>query len=367
MCPLQCHRERRRYSRTGGVAADPAQLDRPNSDDVLAELYGLRTMTTSDHILGLVTKALDEFEAVPLDASIRRVVRIGNLLGDTKTAIRFSWELRPTAGSAAANGEDSRLLMFDPSSWGSTSSPVEEVFEVYSADHRMDNGMLAGHSVAELQLLLDKFGDEAVSGSLGAQVASESLQFRRVLLIIRQRAFARLCYWERTLTYSNTNERIFARFQEGVDAYMSTAVPEVLVAFNAVFRRLRDAAMGEAISDSGEELSQAVTTCRRILKATADHVYPPTDDISDKGNQLDDQRYRNRIKEFVKASIQSQSLQAVVEKTVEGLYERFVALDGLASKGVHASLALSDAELCAIQTYIIAGELLQLADSLSAS
>ena len=163
-------------------------------------------MTSTDHILALVRQALDEFETLPLDGSIRRVVRIANLVGDTEVALRFSWELRPTAGSASANGEDSRLLMSDPSSWGSPNSPVESVFTEYSDDRRMDDGMLAGHSVAELQLMVDQFGGNAISGKMGDQVASQYFRFRQVLLTLRKRAFARLCYWERVFTYSNTNE-----------------------------------------------------------------------------------------------------------------------------------------------------------------
>ena len=142
---------------------------------------------------------------------------------------------------------------------------------------------------------------------------------------------------------------------------MIETAPAVLVTFNAVFRRLRDAAWSDPTVESAEELSQAVTSCRRVLKAIADRVYPPTTQESATGNKLDDQRYRNRIREFIKSVSQSKPMGDVYQKMVEGLYDRFVALDGLANKGVHASVALNDAELCAIQTYIMAGELLRLA------
>jgi hypothetical protein len=78
---------------------------------------------------------------------------------------------------------------------------------------------------------------------------------------------------------------------------------------------------------------------------------------------LDDAKYRNRIKEFTKKANAGETLADATQSTIFGIYERFAAIDKLASKGVHADLALAEAELCAINTYILAGELLRLADS----
>jgi hypothetical protein len=53
----------------------------------------------------------------------------------------------------------------------------------------------------------------------------------------------------------------------------------------------------------------------------------------------------------------------MVEAALGGLYDRFAALDKLANKGVHAELGVHEAELCAISTYLVAGELLALGES----
>jgi hypothetical protein len=44
---------------------------------------------------------------------------------------------------------------------------------------------------------------------------------------------------------------------------------------------------------------------------------------------------------------------------VSGLYERFAAVDTLTNKAVHAEMALEIANLCALNTYIICGEVLR--------
>jgi hypothetical protein len=45
---------------------------------------------------------------------------------------------------------------------------------------------------------------------------------------------------------------------------------------------------------------------------------------------------------------------------------RFEAIDALASKGVHAQVSRQEAEFCAINTYVLAAEILRLAEALDA-
>ncbi|MFE5586360.1 hypothetical protein [Kitasatospora sp. NPDC056531] len=56
-------------------------------------------MASTDDILALVRKALDEFDDRPLRVSVRRAVRIAGLIGDTRTAVRLAHELRPAGGA----------------------------------------------------------------------------------------------------------------------------------------------------------------------------------------------------------------------------------------------------------------------------
>ena len=80
------------------------------------------------------------------------------------------------------------------------------------------------------------------------------------------------------------------------------------------------------------------------------------------GHQLNDEHYKNRLVEFLKDRVSSKSFQSALVKDGESLYERFGTIDALSSKGVHAQVALDEAEFCALHTYILAGELLLLAE-----
>ncbi|HUY49785.1 MAG TPA: hypothetical protein VMV92_29390 [Streptosporangiaceae bacterium] len=63
-------------------------------------------MTSSDYVLPLVRQALDEFDDRPLEVSVRRAVRIASLVGDSRTAVRLGYELRPLGGDRRANAAD---------------------------------------------------------------------------------------------------------------------------------------------------------------------------------------------------------------------------------------------------------------------
>jgi hypothetical protein len=71
-------------------------------------------------------------------------------------------------------------------------------------------------------------------------------------------------------------------------------------------------------------------------------------------------RVRNRVHEYVRTHAPSDTTADTVNAAVGGLIERFNAIDKLAKKGVHADVGVPEAELCAIHSYLAAGELLAL-------
>lgn len=319
-------------------------------------------MATTDDLLSLVRLALDEFDDRPLEVSVRRAVRIGSLLGESQVAIRLALELKPTGGHPPANAEDTRRLMTDRTSWATADGPAEKAITEYMEDRRTPDDKVVSHSLAQMDLFDREFQSMVaeLSDSQRAEAFSQELLTHGVRERARHHTFTALCEWERRLTYANTNERIFGRFRGSVDRMLSDGAPAILESFNAVYRRLREAAA--AGTGGAEELSQALTTCRRILKAVADHVHPPEPGCgSESGNKLDDSRYRSRLREFTRKVVDSDTRREAVEAQIAGVYERFAAVDKLANKGVHAVVAMDEAEMCAIQTYLLAGEILRLA------
>ncbi|QFZ20363.1 hypothetical protein [Saccharothrix syringae] len=315
---------------------------------------------TGENVLSLVHQALTEFDDRPLDVTIRRAARIASLLGETELAVRFTMELKAHGGHPQSNAENAQRMMADPSAWGSPDGPDFAAMRAWSENRTFKDGPHAGNvstfGVAEIIAWLDEFDERRADGD----DRFVRLHYRAVLERIRQRVFTALCAWERQLTYANVNERIFDRFRSRVDAMLAQGASALVAQFSAVYRRLREATR-DPQSPVAEELAQAVTTCRRILKTVADHVLPAAPGaVAENGSPLNDSAYRNRIFQFVKDNVGSEAVAGAVKAAIGGVYERFSTLDKLANKGVHAELGVKEAEMCAIHTYLVAGELLDL-------
>jgi hypothetical protein len=318
-------------------------------------------VASSDYLLSLVRQALDEFDTRSLEVTVRRAVRIASLAGDSRTAVRLGYELRPSGGGdRKANAADVKRLMTDPSTWGTGQGPSEEALQEYFADRaRSDDAAddtVLVHSVAELEFWVS--GDHAEFGQLDQQNVLASMRMRQILELTRHRTFTALIAWERQFTYSSINESIFSAYQMQVDQLLSAGTPDLVEKFTAVYQRLREAAAHHPELEAPEELSQAIMTCRRILKAVVNHVFPPSAGASSGGHSLDDAHHRNRLYEFI-ARCGSGSHRALVKVMASGLYDRFEAVDTLTNKAVHAEMALEIANLCALNTYIVCGEVLR--------
>ena len=191
---------------------------------------------------------------------------------------------------------------------------------------------------------------------------------RRILGRTRHEAFTCLCQWERRLSFAATQERALHAVSVRIDSLLSVRAPDVLEPFNVAFRRLREADTAENQAASSEALSQCLASCRRILKSVVDVVQPPAraQKESDDGHALTDDKYKNRLFEFLKSIVGSASYLSATQQDAQSLYERFSAVDALRNKGVHASVARSEAEFVALHTYLLAGQILSIAESATA-
>lgn len=329
-------------------------------------MIGVGSQASSADVLVLIQCALDEFDAVSLEATIRRTVRIANLMGETYAALRLGFELKPTGGHPPANAEMTRRLMADQSAWRDPDGVAEAALAEYMAEHRMPNGLVDAHSIAEIEfwqrerLPADQISDADYRGDLDQQIRMVSALART-----RHTAFTYLCQWERQLTFSVNQGDALDAASKRVDGLLGAHAPDVVDRFNVAFRRLREAAQRDSEVEAGEELSHALTSCRRILKSVVDIVQPadPALRESEDGHPLSDKQYKNRLFEFLKKRLPSGSFAGALTKSSEALFDRFSTVDALASKGVHAQVALDEAHFCALSTYTLAGQILASAES----
>ena len=229
------------------------------------------------------------------------------------------------------------------------------------------------------ELLKDAFGDSDLIGGSIESIARNSaaleresalasqprqkyrLELRRELdqeIIERttHRVFTYLCTVERELSYIGVNAAIFERHRLRVESFLSQISPRVLEQFTAVYRRARE--------DDAESKTHALTTCRRILESVADVVFRLRQNQPWIQRESPGRSDRRTTSTACGCFWMHPCQQAPTpsscsphSKTSAPASTRFYSLT---NKGVHSNVAQAEVDTCVMQTYLLAGEILQI-------
>jgi hypothetical protein len=108
----------------------------------------------------------------------------------------------------------------------------------------------------------------------------------------RASAFDYLTRREAELRLTSAAERIFDAHRNRTEQFLTGASPDVLEKLNAAIERAFD-------DDDAEQRSQALLSCRRVLVAIADRVFPaqaePRTGKDGQPHDLGANNYRNRL------------------------------------------------------------------------
>ena len=333
-------------------------------------------MTNIEYVLGLTRQALEEFESVPLAASLRRALRIARLQGDITYAHMFQLDLRPHGGSTIWRRTEAYELLksdeigtVDVDVWRSqiseewfkerTPSKVHELLQGKFDDNTLIGGSI--DSVIRNSAVLER---ESALAAKPEQKYLMELRRELDLEIIERtthRAFIYLCTVERELSYIGVNADIFERHRLRVESFLSQISPRVLEQFTAAYRRARE---GDA-----ESKTHALTTCRRILESVADVVFPPQTepavDSTGKSRKVGADNYVNRLWMFLDASMSASTHTKLLLTTLQDFGSRIDAVYSLTNKGVHSDVTQAEVDTCVMQTYLLAGEILRIFENSS--
>ncbi len=181
------------------------------------------------------------------------------------------------------------------------------------------------------------------------------MQQGAIIQRVRQAAFGYLVRVEAELVRGQSVPDVIAQGRAFVEATLAVRAPDAHSALLSAQDRLAQ--------DDDESLSHAATSCRRAIKALADALFPPSASVTDSEGAtrvLDDERYRNRLVEYVRSSRGRSTHADLLASNISALATRFKSLDDLASKGVHAGIRRAEAESCVNWTYMLAADLLRI-------
>ena len=158
------------------------------------------------------------------------------------------------------------------------------------------------------------------------------------------------------LRFGNITETIFEQARNLVNQAFVIKCPDAIEQLIASYDRVA--------SNNPEEWSQALTSCRRLLKTFADSVFPPQKEPYIYGDKKEikvgDAEYKNRIWAYIDKTTKGDNRKKILLHKVEDLGNRIDSIYDLASKGVHVDIEQLDVNMCVIDTYLILGTLLQI-------
>ncbi|MDP2885954.1 MAG: hypothetical protein Q8P51_13140 [Ignavibacteria bacterium] len=349
--------------------------------------------TIGDKILELAHQALNELDTPNrlLSSVIRKCIRIARLRNDFDNLLWLELEMRDFSDK-----QTKRKILLEIA-FHYAKDDFKELYDRVLAsymterscrqydDHSktlVDKGNLTSRTVSELEDAIQELLTEASSSTppsglhpvdlyvLEEQYSNKRTMLRlmaseysSVLRKIENRAHEFLSLTEKQLIFSQINADIFERNRHYVDEHLKAISPEALDQLIAAFRRVNES--------SAESRSQALLSCRRILKTLADRLYPAKDTpvvgADGKERILTDDKFISRLWQFIFERTNSSKSRDLLNAQLQDLGNRIDRLYQLSSKGVHDSVGEFELNQCVIQTYLTVGDILRLAESDSAT
>ena len=305
-------------------------------------------MDQSEYIRTLADEVLRDIElsTLPADQLVLKASRLARMANSPNLLEFLNFELRgytrTEVGEAYLAATDRWVDKEKGTAWYGGLGTIEGNIQSYEAKLRgLQIPSLSGDYVNIAILGIRQ--DMAATANLVAKFRS-----------IRSKALAILHTYVTEIHYeaefSTRQETIFESARLRVDALLAPVAKDALSQIDSIYQRLG--------SQDPEAVSQALTTCRRLIDAFADAVFAPQDqprEVEGVGPvTLGPQQHLNRVNAYVQDHTDSKGRRDRLRRRLADLYSRV-------STGVHTEVSPDEARFLFLDTYLMLGEILSLA------
>lgn len=310
---------------------------------------GIREQSRSEHILALSKELLDDIELSRLSAEslVLKTSRLARWVGSDE--IRH-W-LKLEMGGYFSDDPISLKYMGLTGRWTNLQKkegfwgPLAQQEAAIAAEKAKLAAMRTPDSSSQ-------FAAMAINNVTSEMTKSANYITR--LSAVKSRVLARIHAFVSEVYYAKQfdalSEAIFEKYKRDVDYRISSTCGEILGKIPAVMDRLTE-------SDP-ESITQALVSCRRIIEAFADSLYPPTEQTIEIGGnvlKLDAGKHQNRLNAYIHLRVTSHSRKQKIRQNLSNLLDRL-------STGVHKDVTAEEARSLFLNTYLVVGEILHLGD-----
>lgn len=157
------------------------------------------------------------------------------------------------------------------------------------------------------------------------------------------------------LKFSSLTESIWLKMKNKIDSYISEIIPDETQKLTAIYDSLND--------DNPEKWSTALTTCRRMLKAVADKLYPSSNKpITKEGKEIKigEEHFVNRLICYIEQNSTHETLDKITNANLDYIGNRLDSIINESCKGTHAKVEKEEAERCFMHVYMLIGDILEI-------
>ncbi|SFG32217.1 hypothetical protein SAMN05518801_11656 [Novosphingobium sp. CF614] len=301
--------------------------------------------TEAQHILELSRDLLDDIELDRLSADklLLKANRLARLTGSEETQQWLGYEMR------GYNSQDDLSLRYmtltgrwtDYENQKGHYGPLgQHVATIDATKARIEATRLSGDgtNIGYLHAVTKSHSTLVLTIRTLAGVQS------RVLGLLH--SFVSGVFYERQ--FADVVESTFEGYKQEVDALIAAKAGDVLTKIPSVVARLKE--------ENEEAISQALTTCRRILETFADTIFPPSESTFEIGGsqlKLDASKHQNRINAYISQRCESNSRRSRLRQNIGNLFARV-------STGIHNDVSAQEAYSLFLNVYLFLGEVLHL-------
>ena len=210
----------------------------------------------------------------------------------------------------------------------------------------------AGGSFSNIGYIEDKYKDY-VKTKRGNDGTYYTANLSQTLSVVKSLAYKKASFYHKKYAYEHLPESNFEILKNHVEDVLFEIDPELAEQLLLAFKSVS--------SNSEEEWSQGLTSCRRFFEKLADNLYPPTVEKIN-GRSLSKENYINRLWAYMDANIVSKSNKDLAKKHVDFLGLYLQSTFKLTNKGVHSSLTRVEAIKTVMHIYLVCADLLDFLD-----
>tara|TARA_R110002050_G_scaffold274215_1_gene418580 strand:+ start:122 stop:1102 length:981 start_codon:yes stop_codon:yes gene_type:complete len=241
---------------------------------------------------------------------------------------------------------------------------VEELLELNNKNgqllvslRRIDDKMVAGFSLQDtierIKIIENGISSHQIETP---EISTALMNLKKIIFRTKDRLYDFLTKLEAKLMGGSLESDHYINNKLFIIENIEERSPELLAQLRA--------AEEDCNSESSEGLSHAALSCRRALKSIADMLWhvdkPQKVEVNGKKVELSEEKFINRLWQFLSENIKSKSLRGNLETEISSIGNRLEQVNSFASKGVHDYLTKSEVKSLTMRTHILIGDLLRI-------